>query len=87
MKCTCGEPPYTGHYLWCASLRGQREYRPATPGAMTDVELQAVKRLALAQHDDAFAEHVDLAISGDPTALQVVCNVLNARARNGCDDA
>lgn len=26
--CTCGEPPHTGHFLWCESLRGRPEFRP-----------------------------------------------------------
>ena len=29
-KCTCNEPPYTGHFLWCEALRGRPEFRPDT---------------------------------------------------------
>jgi hypothetical protein len=28
--CTCGEPPMSGHYLWCEALRGQPEFKPRT---------------------------------------------------------
>lgn len=26
--CTCNEPPFTGHFLWCEALRGRPEYKP-----------------------------------------------------------
>lgn len=77
--CTCGEPPMSGHYLWCGALRGQREYRPATPSRLSAEELRAV----LTRVEPTLVADVQKAIDGDPLALQIVCNFLNARGRNG----
>lgn len=74
--CTCGEPPLTGHYLWCAALRGQREYRPASPARMKPEELSAVART----HPD-LAQEASSAQDGDRAALVAVCDALNALAR------
>lgn len=73
--CTCGEPPNSGHYLWCSGLRGQREYRPAVQSRVSAEELRAAARV-----DPSLAAQVELAIAGDSRARAAVCDAINARA-------
>jgi hypothetical protein len=45
MSCTCNEPPWTGHLLWCDELIGRPEYRPrsadkVTAESLTDAQIR-----------------------------------------------
>jgi hypothetical protein len=72
-SCTCGEPPMSGHYLWCASLRGQRDSRPAQAAGMTPEELRGAARA-----NAALAVMLNDALAGDQAALVAMCAALNA---------
>jgi hypothetical protein len=76
VTCTCGEPPFSGHYLWCARLYGQRDYRAARSGTITVEELEAVLRGSSPDRADVIRR----AIVGDADARKIVCDELNRSA-------
>ena len=75
-KCTCGESSMSGHYLWCACLIGQREYRPADPSRIDPEEIRAA-----CSARPELAIHFYSAIAGDMTAIVAICDGLNRAAK------
>lgn len=58
LNCTCGEPPNTGHFLWCDALRGRPEYQPRKTEAIAVSLLAKPLRREVMACGDAWLWHV-----------------------------